>query len=102
MEDLESRIVFERALTPEDIHARYKVLNGAIYGLSSHGRWSGAFKPGNASSEVEGLFLAGGAAHPGPGMPMVLMSGWIAADALDQKFRGTKAAAGRGGLRESA
>jgi phytoene dehydrogenase-like protein len=31
---------------------------------------------------VKGLYLAGGAAHPGPGMPMVLMSGWIAADAL--------------------
>ena len=30
------------------------------------------------------MYLAGGAAHPGPGMPMVLMSGWIAADTLDQ------------------
>jgi hypothetical protein len=30
------------------------------------------------------LYLAGGAAHPGPGMPMVLMSGWIAADTLDK------------------
>jgi hypothetical protein len=33
---------------------------------------------------VPGLYLAGGAAHPGPGMPMVLMSGWIAADTLDR------------------
>ena len=64
--DIEERIVFERALTPQDIHDRYKVLNGAIYGLSSHGRWNGAFKPSNASREVDGLFLAGGAAHPGP------------------------------------
>ena len=31
-----------------------------------------------------GLYLAGGSAHPGPGMPMVLMSGWIAADTLDR------------------
>jgi len=37
---------------------------------------------------VRGLYLAGGAAHPGPGMPMVMMSGWIAADALDQDVRG--------------
>ena len=42
----------------------------------------GAFKPGNRSREVQGLYLAGGAAHPGPGMPMALMSGWIAADTL--------------------
>ncbi len=86
--DIEDRIVFEKALTPLDIHNRYKVLNGAIYGLSSHGRFHGAFKPANASTDVQGLYLAGGAAHPGPGMPMVLMSGWIAADTLDQKYRG--------------
>jgi diapolycopene oxygenase len=90
--DIEERIVFEAALTPQDIHDRYKVLNGAIYGLSSHGRWNGAFKPSNASREVDGLFLAGGAAHPGPGMPMVMMSGWIAADALDARYRGVAAA----------
>ncbi|MEM9883500.1 MAG: phytoene desaturase family protein [Planctomycetota bacterium] len=84
MPDLEDRIVFERSLTPQDIHDRYHVLNGAIYGLASHGKWLGAFKPANRSLDVEGLYLAGGAAHPGPGMPMVMMSGWIAADTLDQ------------------
>jgi phytoene desaturase len=84
LKDLEERIVFESALTPADIHRRYSVLQGAIYGLASHGRFRGAFKPANRSPLVEGLYLAGGAAHPGPGMPMVLMSGWIAADALDK------------------
>jgi phytoene dehydrogenase-like protein len=44
----------------------------------------GAFKPANHSPDVRGLYLAGGSAHPGPGMPMVMMSGWIAADRLDQ------------------
>ena len=84
MPDLEERIVFEHHLTPQDIHDRYRVLNGAIYGISSHGRFQGAFKPANRSRELDGLYLAGGAAHPGPGMPMVMMSGWIAADSLDQ------------------
>lgn len=84
MSDLRQRIVFERALTPQDIHDRYHVLDGAIYGLASHGKFLGAFKPGNRNRDVAGLYLAGGAAHPGPGMPMVLMSGWIAADSLDQ------------------
>jgi len=70
------------------LHERYKVLNGAIYGLASHGKVMGAFKPGNRSRQVRGLYLAGGAAHPGPGMPMVMMSGWIAADALDSDARG--------------
>jgi diapolycopene oxygenase len=84
MPDIEERIVFEAALTPQDIHDRYRVLNGAIYGLASHGTWLGAFKPSNRSPDVRGLYLAGGAAHPGPGMPMVLMSGWIAAETLDR------------------
>jgi phytoene desaturase len=84
MKDLEDRIVFERYLTPQDINDRYHVWKGAIYGLASHGRFLGAFKPGNRSPDLRGLYLAGGSAHPGPGMPMALMSGWIAADALDK------------------
>lgn len=91
LDDIEQRIVFERALTPQDIHDRYRVLNGAIYGLASHGRFLGAFKPSNRS-KIEGLYLCGGAAHPGPGMPMVMMSGWIAADALDQDHAAEKVA----------
>ncbi|MGF1578291.1 MAG: phytoene desaturase family protein [Gemmataceae bacterium] len=84
MTDLESRIRYESYLTPQDIHDRYHVYNGAIYGLASHGRYMGAFKPANRSPDVNGLYFAGGSAHPGPGMPMVLMSGWIAANTLDQ------------------
>lgn len=89
MKDIRSRIRVERALTPQDIHDRYRVLNGAIYGLASHGRLHGAFKPTNRSPDVPGLYLCGGAAHPGPGMPMVLMSGWIAGDVVDADIRGT-------------
>lgn len=103
LEDIERRIVVERHLTPQDIHDRYKVLDGAIYGLASHGSFMGAFKPGNRSRAVKGLYLAGGAAHPGPGMPMVMMSGWIAADALDRDHggRGMGAEAELAGRREA-
>ncbi len=84
MEGLRDAIVTEDSLTPEGINHRYRVLNGAIYGLASHGKYLGAFKPGNRRKDLKGLYLAGGAAHPGPGMPMVLMSGWIAADSMDK------------------
>lgn len=87
LHDLEKRICFESWMTPRDIERRFRVWKGAIYGLSSHGRLSGTFKPANRSPDVPGLYLAGGSAHPGPGMPMVLMSGWIAADALDQDWK---------------
>jgi phytoene dehydrogenase-like protein len=92
MEDIERRVVCEYALTPEDIHRRYGVWNGAIYGLASHGRFFGAFKPSNRSPDLAGLYLAGGSAHPGPGMPMALMSGWIAADTLDRDQVATRKA----------
>lgn len=84
LDDLEARIVVERAMTPTDIERRWGIPGGAIYGLASHGRLTGAFKPANRSPDVPGLYLAGGSAHPGPGMPMALMSGWIAADCLDR------------------
>jgi len=90
MEDIEDRIEVEHSLTPADIDRRYHVLNGAIYGLASHGRFMGAFKPANRVKEMQGLYLAGGSAHPGPGMPMVMMSGWIAADTVDQDLRGAR------------
>lgn len=92
MRGLRDRIVIEQSLTPEGIHKRYRVLNGAIYGLASHGKYLGAFKPANRSKELRGLYLAGGAAHPGPGMPMVMMSGWIAADSLDRDALATAGA----------
>jgi phytoene desaturase len=80
LKEIEKHIVYESALTPQDIHTRFHVLNGAIYGLASHGKVNGAFKPANRSPDIQRLYLCGGSAHPGPGMPMVLMSGWIAAD----------------------
>ncbi|GAB6854303.1 phytoene desaturase family protein [Asaia astilbis] len=89
MPDIEERIVSEHHLTPMDIHTRYAPQAGAIYGLASHGRLSGGFKPANRSGELAGLYLAGGSAHPGPGMPMALMSGWIAADCLDSDRKET-------------
>jgi phytoene desaturase len=63
MTDLESRIRVEHHLTPQDIHDRYRVLDGAIYGLACHGKMFGAFKPVNRSPDVVGLYLAGGAAR---------------------------------------
>jgi phytoene dehydrogenase-like protein len=93
MSGIRDSIKCESSLTPEGIHNRYRVLNGAIYGLASHGKFLGAFKPGNRRKDLSGLYLAGGAAHPGPGMPMVLMSGWIAADSLDTDAKAGKLAA---------
>ena len=82
MGDLEERIVVERHLTPNGIEGMYNAEGGAIYGLASHGRMLGGFKPRNRSRVLKGLYLAGGSVNPGPGVPMVLMSGVTAAQCV--------------------
>jgi len=79
LDDLERHIVVEKHLTPNMIESMYNAEGGAIYGLASHGRLKGGFKPANRSSAVRGLYFAGGSVNPGPGVPMVLMSGVTAA-----------------------
>ena len=81
MQDIERHIVVERNLTPASIERLYNAEGGAIYGLASHGKLHGGFKPRNRSGAVRNLYLAGGSANPGPGVPMVLMSGVTAAHA---------------------
>ena len=86
MEDIEEHIVVERALTPSAIDTMYNAEGGAIYGLASHGKLSGGFKPSNRSRVAPNVYIAGGSANPGPGVPMVLMSGVTAARVLGEDF----------------
>lgn len=89
MGDIDNHIAVERYLTPTQIDRMYNAEGGAIYGLASHGRLAGGFKPRNRSMVLKNLYLAGGSANPGPGVPMVLMSGVTAANALIEDLGGT-------------
>lgn len=79
MQDIDKHIVVDQCLHPGLIESWYNAEGGAIYGLASHGRLKGGFKPKNRSRVCRNLYLAGGSANPGPGVPMVLMSGVTAA-----------------------
>lgn len=54
---------------------------GALYGRASHGSM-GAFRRPGWRSRLKNLWLAGGATHPGAGVPMAALSGRLAADAI--------------------
>jgi len=82
MPDIDKHIVVDRNLTPSSIERMYNAEGGAIYGLASHGKLKGGFKPRNRSDVLKNLYLAGGSTNPGPGVPMVLMSGVTAAWSL--------------------
>jgi 1-hydroxycarotenoid 3,4-desaturase len=67
--------------TPADFAAMFPGSGGALYGRASHG-WASSFQRPKARTPIRGLYLAGGAVHPGPGIPMAALSGRHAAEAV--------------------
>ncbi len=65
-------------LSPADLEQRTGAVGGAIYGTSSNGASAAFLRPANRSP-VRGLFLVGGSAHPGGGLPLVTLSAQIVA-----------------------
>ncbi len=68
-------------LTPQILSRRYPGSQGAIYGASPEAAMA-AFQRPTARTALAGLYLAGGGAHPGAGVPMALLSGAHAATAV--------------------
>jgi phytoene desaturase len=64
--------------TPADLERDTGSVGGAIYGTSSNGPRAAFLRPANASP-VAGLYLVGGSAHPGGGLPLVALSAEIVA-----------------------
>lgn len=67
--------------TPSDFATLFPATGGALYGRATHG-WAASFERPSSKSKVAGLYLAGGSVHPGPGLPMALLSGRLAAERL--------------------
>ncbi|MGE9293429.1 MAG: phytoene desaturase family protein [Puniceicoccales bacterium] len=74
-------IRWQQNLGPTFLRDTYGAWQGSIYGPSSNSTASAFFRVRNRSS-VRGLAFAGGSAHPGGGIPLVLTSGRLAAQAL--------------------
>ncbi|MEN3356817.1 MAG: hypothetical protein V7637_799 [Mycobacteriales bacterium] len=72
------RLLFQEIITPADLARSTRAPGGAIYGASSNGPRSAFLRSAN-QSPVPGLYLVGGSAHPGGGLPLVALSGQIVA-----------------------
>ncbi len=82
--DIQSDIVHEHMLTPHDLEQLSGARRGALYGASSNNRLAAFRRPHNRSADIKGLYFAGGTTHPGGGVPMVMLSGKVAANLLIQ------------------
>ena len=79
--DIRDRIDVMRIRTPADLESETGSPGGAIYGTASHGPRSAFLRPANAT-RIPGLYLVGGSAHPGGGLPLVALSGRIVAELI--------------------
>ena len=68
--------------SPTQLAQHFPDSGGALYGASSNDRFSAFKRPPNRVAAVSGLYLASGSAHPGGGMPLAMLSGSLAADAV--------------------
>ena len=83
--DLTGRLRFVDLFTPADLRERYGAWHGAIYGTAYDGPLAPLRRPGNRGPR-RGLYLVGGSAHPGGGLPLVAMGGRIVASLIREDF----------------
>ncbi len=72
--------------TPMGFDALFPATGGALYGQAVHG-WQATFNRPGSATKLPGLFLAGGSAHPGAGVPMATLSGRLAGAAVLQGLK---------------
>ncbi len=86
--------------TPRDWNNMFPGTGGALYGGATHG-WTASFKRPPMRTRLPGLYLVGGSAHPGAGLPMVTLGGALVARQIKEDLASTarsRPAATSGGM----
>jgi len=73
-------------VTPQD-WARQGMAAGTPFAVSHHFRQTGPFRPSNVAPKVRGVVFTGSSTTPGVGVPMVLVSGKLAAERVLEQVR---------------
>lgn len=80
------RLLFEDVLTPVDWRDRFGLYDGSAFGAAHTLRQLGPWRSPNHHPAVEGLFYAGASTTPGTGLPMVVLSGRMAAARVTERI----------------
>ena len=84
--DIADQIEVEQVYTPEDFSELYASNQGSIYGVSSNSKTTAFKRLPNRSRLLKGLYFAGGSVHPGGGIPLVMLSGKMAATLIAEDY----------------
>ena len=82
IEDIESKIRFERMITPSDWAGQYEIYRGATFNLAHNLGQMLHWRPQNRFEDLERVYLTGGGTHPGSGLPTIFESARIASRLL--------------------
>lgn len=77
---IEAELVFD----PRVIEKRTSSAFGAIYGNSSNNKFAAFLRHANFSKTIENLYFCGGSVHPGPSIPLCLLSAKITTGLVKQ------------------
>ncbi|WP_336001913.1 phytoene desaturase family protein [Halorientalis halophila] len=80
--DLRDRIAVEERFSVSEFADRYNSIQGTALGLAHTLRQTSLLRPPHRSSAVDGLYFTGSFTTPGIGVPMCLISGEHAANAV--------------------
>ncbi len=84
MTDIREHIVYEKTFTPDDWASEYNLWKGSAFGLSHSFFQSAYFRPQNKSKTLSNVYFAGASTVPGNGIPMVVISGSLAAKRIEE------------------
>ena len=77
LHDVESRIVFERQITPANWDHDYEIHLGATFNLAHNLSQMLYLRPRNRFEGLKSVYLVGGGTHPGSGLPVIFESARI-------------------------
>ena len=86
LDDLESRIEYEKIVKPTDWRDSYTVYRGATFNLAHNLGQMLHNRPRNKFEELDGVYLVGGGTHPGSGLPVIYESTRITSRRLLEDF----------------
>lgn len=80
--DIRSYIDCEMIFEPRVIESRTSSAFGAIYGNASNNKFAAFLRHPNFSKRIKNLYFCGGSVHPGPSIPLCLLSAKITTDLI--------------------